>query len=61
MQNVQGLSVIKLSCKRPQVQVPTFASSNISDESIVEELADGSEEKSKKNLLNYKIEFKFLE
>jgi hypothetical protein len=48
MQNAQGLFVVKLSCKRPQVQVSKFSSSNISDTSVVEELVHGSEGKPKK-------------
>jgi len=52
MQNLQGLFVVALSCKRPQVQVASFSSSNISDESIVVELVHGSEEKPNKNLFN---------
>jgi len=59
MQNVQGLFVVKLSCKRPQVQVASFSSSNIPDESKVVELVHGSEERPV-NKFNFKIELQFF-
>jgi len=59
MQNAQGLFVVNLSSKRPQVQVSKFSFSNISDVFVVEELVHGSEEKPKKKDL-IKLEFHFL-
>lgn len=60
MQNAQGLLVVNLSSKRPQVQVSKFSFSNISDVSVVEELVDGSEEKPKKKKILSNLNFTFF-